>query len=60
MGKYLIKWNDERTVLTEVEAKSKKDAIKQVLEGHGNEVDWSGSSNPSKRYQIESVKKGDD
>ncbi len=60
MSKYLVEWNDERTVFTEIEAKSEEDAIKQVLEGHGKEIDWSGSSNPSSRKQIESVKKGDD
>jgi len=59
MSKYLVEWNDTRTVYTEVEASSIEDAKKQCIKGKGHEVDWSGSGSPDSK-DIISVKKGDE
>lgn len=53
--KFTVKWYDIRTVYTEVEAKSINDAQNKVLNGEGDEVDWSGSGSPTTKKDIEEI-----
>ena len=59
MAKYTIEWNDTRTVWSEVEAKTEKDAINKLMEGKGKEVNWSGSDTPVSEKDIEKITKGE-
>jgi len=55
MKKFIIEWIDERVVFSEVKANTKEGAIRKLMKDRATEIDWSGSSCPSNRYQIQEV-----
>lgn len=54
---YKIEWVDIRSVMCLVKGKSKKDAIKNLIAGNSNEIDWSGSSSPDNESDIIEIEK---